>query len=242
MPTEEGPWQLYDRAYLYELLRKAILSNMGRVATRPPDTLRPHPLAFLVPAMGSREYADLTGDIRTHGIQVALDVAGTVVLDGRHRLQIAKDIHLTSVPIRQVSLNGETPLAYMLKMAVLRRHLTDDQRATMAALWKQEHAQQARRPGPGNRTWRRQGSDCCPEQRQGPGKVDRIFPNLCGRQIEKEGNTMTIQELIDILSTMGPSKDAFVVLFKTDGTGEQFDIVDVSDNNGHAQLNIHEKP
>ena len=34
----------------------------------------------------------------------------------------------------------------MVRAAVLRRHLSDDQRAAMAALWKQENSKQAGRP------------------------------------------------------------------------------------------------
>ncbi len=37
-------------------------------------------------------------------------------------------------------------MSYLLKMALLRRHLPDDQRAAMAALWKQAHGRPAGRP------------------------------------------------------------------------------------------------
>jgi hypothetical protein len=52
---------------------------------------------------------------------------------------------------------------------------------------------------------------------------------------------MTIHELVTTLKTMEPEKDIFVVLFKTDGTGEIFDIEAVHDHNGHAQLDIYEE-
>ena len=51
---------------------------------------------------------------------------------------------------------------------------------------------------------------------------------------------MTIHELVTLLNTLEPEKDVFVALFKTDGTGELFDIEAVHDNNGHAQLDIYE--
>ena len=35
---------------------------------------------------------------------------------------------------------------------------------------------------------------------------------------------MTIRELMDILTGMAPEADAFVQLFKTDGTSESFEI------------------
>jgi hypothetical protein len=52
---------------------------------------------------------------------------------------------------------------------------------------------------------------------------------------------MTIHELVTLLNTMEPEKDVFVALFKTDGTGEMFDIEAVHDNNGHAQLDVYEE-
>ena len=52
---------------------------------------------------------------------------------------------------------------------------------------------------------------------------------------------MTIHELVILLNTLEPDKDVFVALFKTDGTGEIFDIEAVHDHNGHAQLEIYEE-
>ena len=52
---------------------------------------------------------------------------------------------------------------------------------------------------------------------------------------------MTIHELVTVLNTLEPDKDVFVALFKTDGTGELFDIEAVHDHNGHAQLEIYEE-
>ena len=52
---------------------------------------------------------------------------------------------------------------------------------------------------------------------------------------------MTIRALIDALRTMDPDKEAFVALFKGDGTSEIFDIEEIGDNEGHAQLEIYEE-
>jgi hypothetical protein len=52
---------------------------------------------------------------------------------------------------------------------------------------------------------------------------------------------MTIHELVTLLNTMEPEKEVFVALFKTNGTGEIFDIEAVHDHNGHAQLDIYEE-
>ena len=52
---------------------------------------------------------------------------------------------------------------------------------------------------------------------------------------------MTVRELIGALETLDPDREAFVVLFKIDGTSEQFDIDDVVDYNGNAQLELNEE-
>ena len=52
---------------------------------------------------------------------------------------------------------------------------------------------------------------------------------------------MTIHELVILLNTLEPDKDVCVAFFKTDGTGEIFDIEAVHDHNGHAQLDIYEE-
>jgi hypothetical protein len=52
---------------------------------------------------------------------------------------------------------------------------------------------------------------------------------------------MTIQELINALSQFDLTRDAVVALFRTDGTSEIFEIEEVGDNNGNAQLEIYEE-
>ncbi len=52
---------------------------------------------------------------------------------------------------------------------------------------------------------------------------------------------MKIRELIAHLQAMNPEKEAFVALFKVDGTGEIFEIEEFSDNEGKAQLEIYEE-
>ena len=102
--------------------------------------LRAHPDARLVPEMRPHEYADLLADIRERGVLAPLEVINDVVLDGRHRLKAAVELGLKDVPVHQVLLGGdESERDWVLKAAVLRRHLTDDQRAMMAAMYAKEH-------------------------------------------------------------------------------------------------------
>jgi len=51
---------------------------------------------------------------------------------------------------------------------------------------------------------------------------------------------MKIKTLIDFLHTMDPERDAVVTFFRMDGTGEAFEIEELSDHDGDAQLEIYE--
>jgi hypothetical protein len=57
----------------------------------------------------------------------------------------------------------------------------------------------------------------------------------------EELHRMTIQELINILERFDPAKDVFIALFKIDGTSEIFEIEEIAENNGSAQLEIYEQ-
>jgi hypothetical protein len=46
---------------------------------------------------------------------------------------------------------------------------------------------------------------------------------------------------MDILGMMNPEAEVFVALFNANGTSDTFDIEDVTDNNGHAQIEIYEE-
>ena len=52
---------------------------------------------------------------------------------------------------------------------------------------------------------------------------------------------MKIRELIILLGTMDPEAEVFVALFNADGTSKTFDIEEVSDSNGNAQIEIAEE-
>jgi hypothetical protein len=52
---------------------------------------------------------------------------------------------------------------------------------------------------------------------------------------------MTIRRLRDVLETMDPDGEAFVALFKADGSSETFEIEEVTDQNGDAQIDISDE-
>lgn len=114
----------------------------GNARLVPTASLKGHPLAHLVPDMRHGEWQDFYNDIAFRGIVTPLEIlADGTVVDGRHRLKAAKQLSLPKVPVVDAPLNGEKPEVYMLKAAVLRRHLTDDQRSAIARLWIKENKQ-----------------------------------------------------------------------------------------------------
>ncbi len=94
-----------------------------------------HPHHEIVPEMRDDEYQYLLEDIRINGVQtpIDLDADGVTVLDGKHRLRAARELGLHEVPFRIVQLRIDDARTFMLKAALLRRHLSDGQRAMVAA-------------------------------------------------------------------------------------------------------------
>lgn len=128
-------------------------TTMSKTTKKPSNTrlvptasLKDHPLAHLVPDMRHGEWQDFYNDIAFRGITTPLEIlADGTVVDGSHRLKAARQLSLPEVPVVDAPLNGEKPEVYMLKAAVLRRHLTDSQRAIIAAKWKEENKKQGAR-------------------------------------------------------------------------------------------------
>jgi len=123
--------------------------NERSFAMMDPRALRLHPAADLVPRMRPDEWQSFLEDIRLRGILEPLQVAsdGVTVLDGRHRLDAALELGLAEVPTKPAPLNGGSEIEYMLRAASLRRHLSDDQRAVLAARLREELSEQAKRQG-----------------------------------------------------------------------------------------------
>lgn len=127
-----------------------------------------HPAAALVPEMPAAQYPAFKEDVRTRGVRTAIEYlpGTTIVLDGRTRLRAARECDAEAaargevwpfpVPFVQARLApGESPLAYMLRAAVLRRSLTSGQRAMIAVTLEAEFAREAKerqRAAGGDRT------------------------------------------------------------------------------------------
>lgn len=91
---------------------------------------RPHPLAELFPLIEGQAYWDLVADIREHGIREPVVMLDGMVLDGRNRYLAGRE---AGVAIPTVNFEGDDPLAFVLSLNLTRRHLTESQRAMVAA-------------------------------------------------------------------------------------------------------------
>ncbi|MHB8324796.1 MAG: DNA methyltransferase [Candidatus Dormibacteria bacterium] len=98
-------------------------------------TLVDHPLAAVVPEMRPAEWRAFLEDVRERGVLEPLRLApdGVTVLDGRHRLRAARELGLEAVPSAPALCEPGDEASYMLRAALHRRHLSDDQRAILAA-------------------------------------------------------------------------------------------------------------
>jgi N6-adenosine-specific RNA methylase IME4 len=96
--------------------------------------LKIHPLAELLPQMPEAEYERFKADIAAEGLKEPIWVLNGQVVDGRHRWRACRElgIHPTT---RELPADTDEPevLRYILSENLFRRHLTESQRATIAA-------------------------------------------------------------------------------------------------------------
>lgn len=109
---------------------------MKNIVELPVRSLKPHPKANIIPPLTPDEFAGLTRDIEQRGIQTPLLVtAQRVVLAGHHRLQIAGQLGLKTVPAIILSkLSKAEELTHLVLDNIHRRHLSASQRAAIATM------------------------------------------------------------------------------------------------------------
>lgn len=90
-----------------------------------------HPVADLFPMLGDEELQELAADIRERGLlqPIVLDTDGRI-LDGRNRYSACQ---LAGVEPQFVTYDGDDPSGYALAVNINRRHLTQGQKAMIAA-------------------------------------------------------------------------------------------------------------
>ena len=133
------------RAHLSDLVRAGLWSpEAGETRV----CLGVHPFAALFPLVEAEGIADLAADIRTNGLNEKIvifgDLAAPSILDGRNRCAALRAAGLVDPPdagrVSQIARYfrffgpGEgSPLAFVISRNLMRRHLTDSQRAMSAA-------------------------------------------------------------------------------------------------------------
>jgi len=98
------------------------------------DNLQIHQAANLFPEMGQEEIEKLAADIKGNGMQVpiALDDDGKVI-DGRNRLRACKLLNRKTVEALTHRVSGDATIRFVISQNLHRRHLTESQRADIAA-------------------------------------------------------------------------------------------------------------
>jgi hypothetical protein len=89
-----------------------------------------HPLANLFPLIDGDEFQSLVDDIRAHGVLEPVILHDGMILDGRNRYRASKAAGV-DCPLR--TFDGVDPVAFVISLNLKRRHLSESQRAMVAA-------------------------------------------------------------------------------------------------------------
>lgn len=89
-----------------------------------------HAYCSLMPPMNSEEFKRLKSSIEKKGQLVPIVLLGDEILDGRHRYEACKEL---GIKPDMVQYSGDDPLGYVISINETRRHLTQSQRAMIAA-------------------------------------------------------------------------------------------------------------
>jgi hypothetical protein len=104
--------------------------------TKPAVELNAHPLSVIFPRMGKAELDTLAEDIKANGLKEAIWLFEDKILDGNNRyragLQIACRFKETDFRQFDPKVQGD-PLTFVVSQNLHRRHLTESQRASIAA-------------------------------------------------------------------------------------------------------------
>ena len=92
--------------------------------------LKPHDLANIFPMLGKEDAKALAQDIAEHGLRDPIVLFEGRILDGRNRYVACTQ---AGVLPQFTDYTGENPSAYVVSVNLKRRHLSESQRAMVAA-------------------------------------------------------------------------------------------------------------
>ena len=91
-----------------------------------------HPVTEIFPPMEPAAFQALVDDIEAHGQQEPILVVGDLVIDGRHRFKACQQLGREPL-VREIQPDAGDPLALVISLNLHRRHLSESQRAVVAA-------------------------------------------------------------------------------------------------------------
>jgi hypothetical protein len=89
-----------------------------------------HPLCALFPELDPDAFKSLKADIQANGQRQAIITLGAEILDGWNRFRACQELGIRPI---MTGYTGRDPLAYVLSANLHRRHLSESQRAAIAA-------------------------------------------------------------------------------------------------------------
>lgn len=132
------------------------------------ETMPIHPAADLFPMLPASELQALADDIKANGQREPVVIWDGSVLDGRNRLAACR---LAGVePLTRTLDSCPDPLAFVLSLNLIRRHLDESQRGIVAAKVRPMLAEQAKA--------RQVASQAKPGEKVGEKTGDKASPNL----------------------------------------------------------------
>lgn len=90
-----------------------------------------HPLSEIFPLLPDAELSALADDIKAHGLREPIWLYESQILDGRNRWRACELAGIAERPTRQY--DGDDPVGFVVSLNLHRRHLSESQRASVAA-------------------------------------------------------------------------------------------------------------